>query len=323
MRTILVATSSFDDGHTRPVIDILQQKNCQVVAYRADRVASGEKQFTYRIGVDGDVNFAYDGLALNTRAVSAAWFRRPNLFDVKEPDKLKLQAIDLERKECQRGLWLAIPSRRWLNAPQTMADSDNKITQLRRAQKIGFNIPPTIVSNNWEDIFKYLKTDEVVLKMPYLGQLTIDDTPSYFATTIIKRGQHKPLAKSIPFPGIWQAYIPKKREWRITVVGNKAFSASIYTAEKARADWRVHQFDKSLVEFRSEPFPKELQQKCTELVHSFGLRYGAFDFIEDRRGKIYFLEVNVNGQYQWLVEKLGLPIHEAIASELLQIANAS
>ncbi len=43
--------------------------------------------------------------------------------------------------------------------------------------------------------------------------------------------------------------------------------------------------------------------------------HGAFDFIENEDG-ITFLECNLNGQYLWLEEDLGLPISEAIADEL-------
>jgi len=86
-------------------------------------------------------------------------------------------------------------------------------------------------------------------------------------------------------------------------------------------DWRMHQFGPG-VTFKVESFPRELEKKCILLLRHFGLRYGAFDFIETPDGKIIFLEVNPNGQFMWLEERLGIPISEAVAHELIRIASS-
>jgi glutathione synthase/RimK-type ligase-like ATP-grasp enzyme len=52
------------------------------------------------------------------------------------------------------------------------------------------------------------------------------------------------------------------------------------------------------------------------LVQKLGLRYAAIDLIETPKGDFVFLEANPNGQYSWLENDLGLPISDAIASEL-------
>lgn len=144
-------------------------------------------------------------------------------------------------------------------------------------------------------------------------------TMNQVPTTVFTNNKKDPLAAGLPFPAIWQPALPKKREWRITVVGDKSFDAAIYTTKNAKDDWRLHQFTPD-VEFRHEPFPLQEKEKCFRLLEAYGLRYGAFDFIEKPDGTIVFLEVNTNGQYRWLEEQLGLPISEAIATELISIA---
>ena len=42
------------------------------------------------------------------------------------------------------------------------------------------------------------------------------------------------------------------------------------------------------------------------------LQYGAFDFILDKFGNHYFLEVNPNGQWAWIEHLAGLPISKEI-----------
>ncbi|MCL4392569.1 hypothetical protein M1145_00275 [Patescibacteria group bacterium] len=45
----------------------------------------------------------------------------------------------------------------------------------------------------------------------------------------------------------------------------------------------------------------------------YNLNYSAIDLMEDKNGKIYFLELNPNGQYLWVENKLDLPISKAMA----------
>ncbi len=50
-----------------------------------------------------------------------------------------------------------------------------------------------------------------------------------------------------------------------------------------------------------------------------GLRFGAFDLAEDAEGQLWFLECNPNGQWGWIESATGLPITDAIVSELLRV----
>jgi glutathione synthase/RimK-type ligase-like ATP-grasp enzyme len=320
MKTILIASSSIDGPTLQPVIDRLEDKGFRVVWYKADDVAAGRKTLTYGLDNRGIVRAWYDGERFDPEDIAAAWYRRPNEFRVFEDDRAKVLSLDRERRESQESLWRAIPAERWLNAPHIMHAADDKILQLREAKHLGFEIPSTVISNKWDAIFESLPEDEVVLKMNY-GWMLVNNRHKLLTTTLIKRSQREALAKISPFPGHWQGFIPKKREWRVTVVGDKVFPASIHTTEKSRVDWRNHQADPKLVQFKEEVFPKEYQQKCVAMLKRFNINYGAFDFIETPDGRMVFLEVNTNGQYQWLVDALHLPIPEAIADKLAALAN--
>ena len=52
------------------------------------------------------------------------------------------------------------------------------------------------------------------------------------------------------------------------------------------------------------------------LVRRLGLRYGAIDLILTPEGDYVFLEINPNGQWQWIEEPTGLPITSALCDEL-------
>lgn len=66
--------------------------------------------------------------------------------------------------------------------------------------------------------------------------------------------------------------------------------------------------------------PREIEEKCFALMKCLNLRYGAIDLVCDRKGKLWFLEINPNGQWAWIENLTGYPIAAAIVDELEGIA---
>jgi glutathione synthase/RimK-type ligase-like ATP-grasp enzyme len=220
-------------------------------------------------------------------------------------------------------MWAAVPENAWLNSPVNILHAEQKFSQLAVAHKLGFTVPDTITTNRWEEVIASLPKD-IVFKIAHIYAMYSepDDIQTVY-TTPLTNSQDKLPVQGNPFPGLWQARVDKAREWRITVVGDTTFDAAVYTSEDAKDDWRRHTGKPSAVTFKSEPFPDELKAKCIEYLRYYKLRFGAFDFIEDRDGRIVFLECNTNGQYKWLEDELGFPISSAIACELAGIADGS
>lgn len=53
--------------------------------------------------------------------------------------------------------------------------------------------------------------------------------------------------------------------------------------------------------------------KCVALVSTLGLLFSAIDLAVDKDGKVWFLEVNPNGQWGFVEENTGLAISKAFA----------
>lgn len=68
-----------------------------------------------------------------------------------------------------------------------------------------------------------------------------------------------------------------------------------------------------------EPYqlPDELADKCVKLLKRLGLLYGAIDFVVDRKGTHWFLEINPMGAWGFIEEDIGLPIGKAMADLLM------
>lgn len=318
-KTILIASSDFDKRTWEPVATLLREDGYEPIVYKADEIAQNKDSLQIDISPAGHLEMVYSDKRIVLSSVDAAWCRRPAQFTHIESDPIREQTLFREINSLQQAMWAEIPEGAWLNAPSRMVYAERKITQLVHAKQIGFRIPMTLISNTWESILAQLP-EKIIVKSScsVLGAGT--DMSFVFSTPFTNTPQKLPL-KHGPFPGVWQQQLTDKaREWRITVVGNTVFCAAIYTDAFAKDDWRKHQ-NTSGVRFERGEFPLALQKKCRKYLRAFGLRFGAFDFVEDSQGNITFLECNTNGQFGWLEDQLNLPISRAIADELEKIAN--
>jgi hypothetical protein len=315
---IIIASSSLDERTCAPVAEMLEARGFSVINYQADKVADGSVKLDVRINDQG-TNIKYDGQDFHPDQVAAGWYRRPMQFIVRHQDPAVGHAIDQERNVLQHALWDMVPGRAWLNPPREMRVAEQKLTQLVLAQEIGFTIPDTVVTNSWDSIAEALPED--IIFKPSQGKYYRDGE---LMTTYTRAAKNLPgnlPVHTLAFPGIWQPQLAKTREWRITAVGEHFFDAAIYTADEAKVDWRYRQLRGDLVEFRNEQFPDAAKDMCRQYLGRMGLRFGAFDFIENDNG-LTFLECNVNGQFGWLEDRLGMPISAAITDELATIATS-
>lgn len=194
--------------------------------------------------------------------------------------------------------------------------ADNKMFQLQSAVAAGFEIPRTLISNDPDAIMAFVEGAEdgqYVYKpftpyMPPSGLITFTSA----ITVPMLEADRKGVSVA---PGIYQAFVKKEFELRITIVGNELFPARINSKHsvKAQVDWRRAIFDDIYTPVEVE---EGFREKLLMLHRRFGLFFAAYDFIVDEEGRMIFLEVNPTGQWLWLEDKLGLPISQRIATAL-------
>ena len=314
-RKILIASCKYDESTWDPVAQVLRKRGHKVVSIETDSIANGSKSFTMQVA-DKTPLVTYCGEQIDLASFDAAWYRRPTLFGYLEPNAVRQHTLAREVNALQHVLWEMVPEKAWLNTIDAMQHAERKITQLAIARSLGFKTPQTIVTNQWSQIKQSLPK-EVIIKSSY-GVLDAGVDVKLLYTQPFKTSS-LPTDHS-PYPGIWQERLTdKQKEWRITIVNGKVFSAAVYTDPDAKDDWRRLQ-DTNKVRFVAETFPDEQIQKCLAYMDHFRLRFGAFDFVEDSKGNIVFLECNTNGQYGWLEHELGFPITQAVADLLERIA---
>lgn len=321
-KPVLIAAASLDSHAYEPVRTVLETRGCPVVVYRTDKVLDGEEQLELNISEDGELTIKYQSEDITPDAIGAAWYRKVANFSLSriENDRARQQYVTNEVRHFHDTFWSVYPESVWLNSPEKMKAADKKLGQILLARELGFSVPQTVITSGWNTIDEGLLSQhpQIVVKV-VRGIVSENDKIKALYTTALDSAKVNELRDySSPFPGIYQPFIDKAREWRVTVVGGKVFPAAIYTDKTAKVDWRLHQTTQA-VRFEEEELSNDVAERCIQYLGMTGLKFGAFDFIEKPDGDMVFLECNPNGQYGWLEEELGFPISAAIADELISI----
>lgn len=206
----------------------------------------------------------------------------------------------------------------WMNNPQQIIYANNKTLQLTIAKDLGFTIPRTIVSNNKATLVNFFHNmnGQVITKAIHMGNIAHTDNNQHvllYTSKVTKESLEK-LHNNNDIPILFQEYIYEKIELRIVVCRTSVFACSV-NDNIENVDWRL-----SLGAIQNSSViipPPELQKKCVALISKLGLTFGVIDILKDRKSDTYyFLEINQQGTWNWMEEKLDLPISETIVKTL-------
>lgn len=269
-------------------------------------------------------------LRAGTRAVDLAqltgvWCRRPG--QAVAHDDLAPALRQIVAPECAAflyDLWCSVDCP-WLpGTPAQIQAGQRKLSQLVIAGEVGFELPPTLMSNSPADVLDFYNAHncDIVSKLVGTAFADVIGTGCVRYTERVSR-RDIAHARAITYcPMIFQAYVPKQVELRITVVGRRVFAAEIHSqaSNHTRHDWRRYDHYQT-PHFQHELSP-HVTSLCVRLVERLGLSYGAIDMVLTPDGHYVFLEINPSGQYLWIEEETGLPISDAICDILIAGAPA-
>lgn len=202
---------------------------------------------------------------------------------------------------------------------------EEKCAQLFLAADVGLAIPPTLYTTRLGRArqFSTAHGNSLIYK-PFHPYLNVpeprDDGPVVVERLLTNRIDAADLVEDddfIPTPAIFQPYVPKRLELRVVVVGRRLFACAIHSQESERSkdDWRRYDFANT--PYRPYDLPVDVAYKIRRLMDRLGLVFGSVDLIVTPEGEHVFLEINPNGQFDFIVRRTGLPIYEHLAALLL------
>ena len=247
------------------------------------------------------------------KEISMIWYRRPG--ELKSSNEITDSADKnftiREGSTLLSNVWQILLNKDWVNHPFLMRIAEIKLYQLHLAASLGLSVPYTVVTNNPKEVLKIkTKCRDIIAKslsagylkeglIMYSHKLTENDLSEYL--------------ESVKYaPVLFQEYIPKKIELRITVIKNDVFSCAIESqkSKKTEHDWRRYDFDN--VPHYQYKLPSEIENKLIEFLKMTNLKFGAFDMILTPSNEYVFLEVNPNGQWYWVEKLTGLKITDRL-----------
>jgi len=113
---------------------------------------------------------------------------------------------------------------------------------------------------------------------------------------------------------LFQRWVVKARECRVIIIGERVTAAAITAGSPAAyVDYRT---DYASVSYELVTPPEQVTTGIRQLMVSFGLVYGALDFVLTPDGEWVFLEVNPRGQYGFIEHATGAPLTAQLADLL-------
>ena len=321
---ILIVTSK-RDGHVAAVSRHLDDAGAPWVRINIEDFATNvQVEVTPATGA-GKLLVMDSGKEITLAEVSAVWFRKPDPVAIQhfDMDPAALEYIEAEFNEIILGLYALLDRAYWINNPFNTRIAHRKLLQLKTAAEVGFTVPKTLVTNRPEVALGFADQVDGDLAIKSLGAISVMQDQGGQAvqygifTRRISRAELIELSDKVGhMPTLFQKFIPKKSELRVTCVGEQIFACQIQTrADDITSD--DYRFDTPNLQHTAIDC-SELTSRLHLYMKAFGLNFGCFDFIVSESGEAIFLECNANGQWYWVEERTGQPIALAIASLLLQ-----
>lgn len=311
---MLLILTDKNDVHAHAVIEELNLLEVPFFRLNLDVASLKKSIVTYGSGA-WSINQAKR--IFKSSEISCVWVRKCFVelsLEEQENGEIDFKIWKNEWNKTLLGLYSALRHLPWLNPWRKGYEAENKFLQMEIAEKVGFKLPPSIVSNDKASLVAFEKKHgEVALKLMHQDMYKKANEFVGLYVNKLEVGALKKFKAKEENPIVLQKYIEKKFEIRYTVIGTHHFVCKIESqfSEKAKIDWR--RYDIPNTPHSAIDPPSEIRNKVNRFMRKLNIEYGALDFIVDPDGNWYFLEVNAMGQFLWIEELAGLKISREIA----------
>jgi hypothetical protein len=304
---ILIVTSS-EDLHALSVQAALRRRRIPCAILETDEL-SGNESLSFSIGqrFDGNIRSS-EGIGIPLASVGVVWWRRPKAPQQVDESSLTGDQISLINNDCIAtlvGLFENCFRGKWISHVRATEFASNKLNQLTAAQRCGFRIPDTLISQSPRELAEFTgKHSAGVIIKPVAG------TPGPLIFTQFVSQRHLAAIDSIKAcPAIYQEFIPGSRHLRVNCFGERSFAGLI---QSESLDWRPN-LDVPISRFA---VPDWLNTRIRQVLDLLGLEMGIVDLKETPDGEVVWLEVNPQGQFLFLEGLTGEPLTELFADYL-------
>lgn len=304
---VLIISNKFDFTTDYVCIE-LEKRKVKYLRLNRDSFRSCKIEFNINLG-ELLINVNKKKYIINKK-LRSVYYRAPTYFRETFANKLSAE------NQLYNSQWMSFirnltffEDAKWMNNPIETYKAENKLLQLKYAREVGLRIPNTLVTNN--NSFKF-DNPTVATKSLDTALFKINDKEAFFYTNIMAVEGIKLYDIGL-FPVVIQDNLDPKVDYRVTIAGNKIYSAVILEHGKGiSGDWRRR---KNTLEFIDYELPDRIKEKCLMLLKRLRLSFGGIDLVE-HDNDFFFIEVNPTGEWAWLVDSANQKIYEGICDFL-------
>jgi hypothetical protein len=314
--TVLILTQDFDPT-VDPVIHSLKAREARVV--RVDLSYFPRTLTLTTSDFDGERRLLrHRDREVDLDRLCGVWYRRPTAFEFGERMGEAERQFALSEALHGIGGILRATDCLWVNRPDIDAVAELKPYHLGLAKQLGMRVPRTLLTNDPEEVAALLERAErpIVYKALTGGVIHYPGAfPNGLLTTVVGDEILDHLDRVRHTMCVFQEYVDKAYQVRLTVIGNTYFPVTIRSqdVDTTKVDWRGENH-LSYGDYR--PLPDEMVKATQALLAELGVVYAAVDFIVTPSGEYVFLEVNPGGQFMWMQHDLNLPFSDHVADLL-------
>jgi glutathione synthase/RimK-type ligase-like ATP-grasp enzyme len=239
----------------------------------------------------------------NFKGIYLRFMEASHLPEVKEAgaDGLK-HSTDFHEKMFS---WLEVNENRVVNKHTSMYSNSSKPLQAQIIKQYGLSIPPTLITNDLQQVKAFKKIyNEVIFK-------SISGVRSIVKKLEGEFEERLSLIKHCPVQ--FQARV-QGHDVRVHVIGNKVFPTKITTTG---VDYRyAHKEENGDTDLEPYTIPKKIEDACIKLTAALGLHFSGIDLREGIDGNWYCFEVNPMPGYSYYENNTGQAISAALANYL-------
>lgn len=305
MANVIIVSNSLD-FHADEVE--LLERGARVFRINTDKFFVDQVQLV--LGTASEESLSIKGEWLSFSSVSSVLYRRPESVQVEVSDEHQKEFAEKEAGEFLNQLYFGLDNALWVSRYQSLERARRKLPQLIVAQALDMQIPLTLITNSPEEVRGFFKRcgGRIIYKTLKSPVIKPGDGPELWGVpTTLLTSEHMDRIDLVRHTGgIFQEYIDKKYEIRVTVIGREVFAAKIDSQAVAEAsvDWR-EAVDLGKVRVEKYELPAKVASQCVGIVEAYGLKFGAIDLIRTPAGHYVFLEINCNGQWLWIEDLTG------------------
>lgn len=284
------------------LIPALEKEGLAFVRFDTDRVLENAA-FDFHVGVP---RVRVNGSWFEPGQIANIWYRRPEEFRSGAKDSSPEGKFTCsEWTEFFENFFAHVPIERWMNHPSLNAKASRKLEQLSTAATLGIKVPDTLVTQQPTDLRAfYAKHGGRLIAKPLASgyvERGNDEADSLIYTNQLRASDMEDLADLSVCPTLFQEFVEKDYDVRITVVDSEVTAVKMVAKENdgtQRCDIRRNNMVD--VTHSQIELPAHISSGIGALVKRYSLRFAAIDMIVSVAGEWLFLEINPNGQWAWI-----------------------